>query len=209
MEDKLFKYTNILTLAFMALNLVAATTEKPTPVSFDWWDDTCVLTYEPPQVSGLYKLRVKKKWKRHRVNTKDLANNILMIKHEICSDGIITDSADVHTSLSNSYSKLFGVSYKIYPLRSERADIIDFERYGSTQTCIMTFHSPKFLKKYELTVKKRWRKYKRTSFKHTVIITHPICSDKEWYKHRGMYPTRAANGYIRMFGIKYIRSKGT
>jgi len=90
----------------------------------------------------------------------------------------------------------------------ERADIRHWERYDETQTCIMTFHRPKNLKNYKLIVKKRWAKFRRTSFKHAVIITHPICSDKEWYKRRGMFHTRTMDKYISIFGVKYARHRG-
>ena len=92
--------------------------------------------------------------------------------------------------------------------RTERADIRHWERHGETKTCIMTFHRPKNLAKYKLTVKKKWEKYRRVSFKHSVIITHPICSDKEWYKRGGMFETRTMDRYIRIFGVKYIRPRG-
>jgi len=93
--------------------------------------------------------------------------------------------------------------------RVERADIRHFERYDSTQTCIMTFHRPKNLAKYELNVKKRWARYRRVSLKHTVIITHPICSDKEWYKRGGMFQMHTMDRYIRIFGIKYVLARGS
>ena len=89
--------------------------------------------------------------------------------------------------------------------RTERADIRHWERHGETKTCIMTFHRPKNLKNYKLIVKKRWEKFRRTSFKHAVIITHPICSDKEWYKRRGMFHTRTMDKYIKIFGVQYKR----
>ena len=90
----------------------------------------------------------------------------------------------------------------------ERADIRHWERYDETQTCIMTFHRPKNLKNYNLIVKKRWQKFRRTSFKHSVIITHPICSDKEWYKRGGMFKTRPMDRYVKIFGVQYKRSRG-
>jgi len=93
--------------------------------------------------------------------------------------------------------------------RVERADIRHWERYDETQTCIMTFHRPKNLAKYELIVKKKWKKYRHVSLKHSVIITHPICSDKEWYDRGGMFQTRTMDKYVRIFGVKYIRAKGS
>ena len=90
---------------------------------------------------------------------------------------------------------------------TERADIKIFERYDSTQTCIFTFHSPKTMKHYKLVVKPKWKKYRRISFRDTVIITHQICSDEEWYKRGGMIPRRGINRYQKIFGIKFVGKK--
>ena len=45
---------------------------------------------------------------------------------------------------------------------TERADVKDFERYDSTQTCIFTFYPPKTMKRYKLVVKPKWKKYRKT-----------------------------------------------
>ena len=90
---------------------------------------------------------------------------------------------------------------------TERADVKDFERYGSTQTCIFTFYTPKTVKDYKLIVKSKWKKYRKTSWKDSVIITHRICSDKGWYAHGGMIPRRGINSYKRIFGIKFVGKK--
>jgi hypothetical protein len=90
---------------------------------------------------------------------------------------------------------------------TERADIKDFERYDSTQTCIFTFYPPKTMKKYELVVKPKWKKYRKTSWPETVIIQHNVCSDKNWYAYGGMIPRRAIKRYQKMFGIKFVGKK--
>ena len=90
---------------------------------------------------------------------------------------------------------------------TERADIKDFERYDSTQTCIFTFYPPKTMKKYELVVKPKWKKYRKTSWPETVIIQHNVCSDKNWYAYGGMIPRRAIKRYQKMFGIKFVKIK--
>ena len=90
---------------------------------------------------------------------------------------------------------------------TERADIKDFERYDSTQTCIFTFYPPKTMKRYKLVVKPKWKKYRRISFRDTVIIRHKVCSDGEWYKRGGMIPRRGTERYKKMFGIKFVGKK--
>ena len=90
----------------------------------------------------------------------------------------------------------------------ERADVKNFERYDSTQTCIISFYPPKMIKKYKLETKSKWRKYRRVSFKDTVIIKHKICSDEGWYRNKGMYPTRAKYRYVKIFGIHFKRVSG-
>lgn len=99
------------------------------------------------------------------------------------------------------------VSLFLMAAKTERADIKGFERYDSTQTCIFLFYPPKTMKEYKLVVKPKWKKYRRSSYKDGVGITHKICTDKEWYRRGGMFPTRTMEKYKKIFGIKFVEVK--
>jgi hypothetical protein len=109
--------------------------------------------------------------------------------------------------------KLFIITYILFisiflmGAKTERADIKGFERYDSTQTCIFLFYPPKTMKNYELVVKTKWKKYRISSHKDGVGITHKICTDKEWYKRGGMFITHTMEKYKKIFGIKFIEVK--
>tara|TARA_B100001123_G_scaffold451191_2_gene628265 strand:- start:5663 stop:5995 length:333 start_codon:yes stop_codon:yes gene_type:complete len=85
----------------------------------------------------------------------------------------------------------------------ERADVRSFERYDAGNTCIFNFYSPKILKKYEVWIKPKWRKYRHSRSIERLVIIHPICNDRNWYAHGGMYETHTMNKYLRKFGAKF------
>ena len=85
----------------------------------------------------------------------------------------------------------------------ERADVKSFERYNLGETCIFNFYPPKMIKKYEIWIKPKWRKYRVTKSIEMLVIKHSICNDKNWYALGGMYETHTMNRYLKKFGAKF------